>query len=237
VFIVGMPRSGTTLVHQIAASHPLVHGAGELNNLAQVAESLDAAGEEFKEPSIYPPRVRDAAWEYLWRLGALQPGAARVLDKMPGNLHLVAQIALMFPRARVILCRRDARDTCLSCYFQGFASGNIFSFDLRDCGHYHVQNMRLMDHWLKAQPLRMLEVHYEDVTRDLEGQSRRLIDFLGLDWDSRCLEFHQAKTTVLTSSVWQVRQPIYQQSVGRWRHYESHLGPLIEALGNENTKR
>ena len=147
------------------------------------------------------------------------------------NLHHLGLIALLFPSAHVILCRRDPRDTCLSCYFQWFGHGNTFSFDLAHCGHYHVENDRLADHWLRVLPLKMLEVQYEKVVADLEGQSRRLIDFLGLPWDPACLEFHRTQTTVLTSSIWQVRQPIYSKSAGRWRRYERHLGPLFQSLG------
>jgi tetratricopeptide (TPR) repeat protein len=225
VFVVGMPRSGTTLVHQIAGSHPQVYGAGELNHVGRIVMNLeDTSGWTVQS-------LTEASQVHLQRLRSLDPEALRVIDKMPNNLHHLGLIALLFPSARVVLCRRDPRDTCLSCYFQWFGHGNVFSFDLAHCGHYHVENDRLMAHWLRVLPLKMLEVQYENVVADLEGQSRRLIDFLGLPWDSVCLEFHRAQTTVLTSSIWQVRQPIYQKSVGRWRHYERHLGPLLKSLG------
>jgi len=231
VFIVGMPRSGTTLLQQIAASHPLVHGAGELRDIANITKTF--GGTDVKSAALGWDRdsVKTAAEAHLQRLQALNSNAARVIDKMPSNVHRLGLIALLFPSARVIFCRREARDTCLSCYFQWFATGNTFSFDLAHCGHEYLATERLMNEWRNALPLAMLEVQYEELVADLEGQSRRLIDFLGLPWDPACLEFYRNDTTILTSSSWQVRQPIYQGSVGRWRHYERHLGPLLEVLG------
>ncbi len=123
------------------------------------------------------------------------------------------------------------RDNCLSCFFQLFGTGNMFSFDLAHCGHWYKEVDRLAAHWLGVLSLKMMEVQYEEMVADLEGQSRRLIEFLGLPWDPACLEFYRTQNAVLTSSVWQVRQPIYTRSVGRWRHYENHLWPLLEALG------
>jgi tetratricopeptide (TPR) repeat protein len=231
VFIVGMPRSGTTLVQQIAASHRLVHGAGELSDIADITKAL--GGKDVKGAALEWDRssIKEFAGRHIQRLHALSSNASRVIDKMPSNVHRLALIALLFPSARVIFCRRDARDTCLSCYFQWFSTGNTFSFDLAHCGHEYLATERLMTHWKSALPLAMLDVQYEDLVADLEGQSRRLIDFLGLPWDPACLEFYRSRTTILTASSWQVRQPIYQGSVGRWRHYERHLSPLMEVLG------
>ncbi|MGA2439483.1 MAG: tetratricopeptide repeat protein [Tepidisphaeraceae bacterium] len=229
VFIVGMPRSGSTLVHQIAASHPQVHGLGEGTDIYEIAKALkenDAAARSNVEA------VRAAAKKHVQQLRAINGQASRIIDKTLSNVHWLGLICLLFPGARVICCRREARDTCLSCYFQWFAQGNTFSFDLAHCGMEYLQINRLMDHWLAALPIRMLEVQYETLVADLEGQSRRLIDFLGLPWHPGCIEFHRTKTTVLTPSMWQVRQPIYQSSVGRWRHYQRHLGPLMEVLTN-----
>ncbi|MGD0769823.1 MAG: sulfotransferase [Tepidisphaeraceae bacterium] len=229
VFIVGMPRSGSTLVHQIAASHPQVHGLGEGTDVYQIAKALkqnDPASRSNVEA------VRAAAKEHVQQLRAINGEASRIIDKTLSNVHWLGLISLLFPGARVICCRREARDTCLSCYFQWFSQGNTFSFDLAHCGTEYLQINRLMDHWLGSLPIRMLEVQYETLVADLEGQSRRLIDFLGLPWHPGCIEFHRAKTTVLTPSMWQVRQPIYQSSVGRWRHYQRHLGPLMEVLTN-----
>jgi hypothetical protein len=157
--------------------------------------------------------------------------ALRVIDKAPANVERLGLIATLFPSARIILCRRDPRDTCLSCYFQRFATGNLFSLDLAECGRHHVLTDRFIAHWLKVLPLRMLQVQYEDLVADLEGQSRRIISFLGLPWDAACLDFHRNERIVKTASAWQVRQPIYTRSVGRWRNYQWHLGSLFEALG------
>ncbi len=224
VFIVGMLRSGTSLVEQIASSHPDVFGAGELTDIGNIAASLSFA-------RYQPGAINEAAGKQLDRLQALGGSALRVMDKMPANVEHLGLIATLFPSARVILCRRDPRDTCLSCFFQRFSSGNLFSFDLAECGRHHVQTDRLIAHWLKALPLRMLEVQYEDLVADLEGQSRRIISFLGLPWNAACLEFHRTERAVKTASAWQVRQPIYTRSVGRWRNYERHLEPLFESLG------
>jgi tetratricopeptide (TPR) repeat protein len=226
VFIVGMPRSGTSLVEQIASSHPDVFGAGELMDIGNIAAWLSLT-------RCQPGQVRDAACKQLDRLRGLGGSALRVIDKMPASVEHVGLIATLFPFARVILCRRDARDTCLSCFFQRFTTGNLFSFDLAECGRHHVQTDRLIAHWLTVLPSRMLQVQYEDLVADLEGQSRRIVDFLGLPWNPACLDFHQKERTVQTPSTWQVRQPIYTRSVGRWRNYERHLGPLFEALGLE----
>jgi len=223
VFIVGMPRSGTSLVEQIASSHPDVFGAGELMDIGNIAASLGLTQCEAGP-------IKDAAGKQLDRLRVLGGSALRVIDKMPVNVEFLGLIATLFPSARVILCRRDPRDTCLSCFFQRFSAGNLFSFDLTQCGRHHVHTDRFIAHWLKVLPLRMLRVQYEDLVADLEGQSRRIISFLGLPWNAACLEFYRTERTVKTASAWQVRQPIYTRSVGRWRNYERHLGPLFEAL-------
>jgi tetratricopeptide (TPR) repeat protein len=224
VFIVGMPRSGTSLVEQIAASHPDVFGAGELRDIGNIASSLSFTQFE-------PGSINEAAGKQLDRLRLLGGSALRVIDKMPANVEHLGLIATLFPSARVIFCRRDPRDTCLSCFFQQFEAGNLYSFDLIHCGRHHAQTDRFIAHWLKVLPLRMLQVQYEDLVADLEGQSRRIINFLDLPWNPACLDFHRTERTVQTASDWQVRQPIYTRSVGRWRNYERHLGPLIEMVG------
>lgn len=224
VFIVGMPRSGTSLVEQIAASHPDVFGAGELRDVGNIATSLSFS-------QIQPGPINDAARKQRNHLQVLGGSALRVIDKMPANVDYLGLIAMLFPSARVIFCRRDPRDTCLSCFFQNFQAGNLYSFDLANCGRHHVQTDRFIAHWLSVLPLRMLKVQYEDLVADLEGQSRRIISFLDLPWNPACLDFHRTERTVQTASDWQVRQPIYTRSVGRWRNYERHLGPLLKALG------
>jgi tetratricopeptide (TPR) repeat protein len=230
VFVVGMPRSGTTLVEQIAASHPLVFGAGELKTIAEQLLTLDGG------PSHISPRLWDRArvsrvtQAYLASLASKDASAVRVIDKLPDNVLLLGQIAVLFPNARVILCRRDLRDVCLSCYFQHFGDGTDWSFDLASCASRARGVEDVVDHWRDVLPLRVHTVEYENMISDLEGESRRLIAFLGLEWDPACLDFHKADRTVLTASHWQVRQPLYATSAGRWRNYQSHLGSLLAGL-------
>jgi tetratricopeptide (TPR) repeat protein len=228
VFIVGMPRSGTTLVEQICASHSRVYGAGELDDISRIA--LDLAAER-RDQSRLAAASRRAADAHVLRLHRLGRGALRVVDKMPDNAVLVGLIARLFPRARIVYCRRDPLDIALSCYFQLFSEGaQYFSYDLADCGRRCRQVERLAAHWLSLLPLQMIEMNYEKLVADLEGESRRLIEFLGLDWEPACLNFHRTERTIATVSHWQVRQPIYTSSIGRWRHYEKHLGSLFAAL-------
>jgi tetratricopeptide (TPR) repeat protein len=232
VFVVGMPRSGTTLVEQIAASHPRVHGVGETMDVHDIVVRL-----RNRQPGVHPvlwdqAAIRREATAHLERLRTVAGDADRVVDKLPDNVLAVGHIAVLFPRARVIICRRDLRDVGLSCYFQHFNDPTTWSFDLLDCGARAREITRLMDYWTMVRPLRILEVHYEQLVGDLEGQSRRLIDFLGLEWDRACLDFHKTERKVMSASQWQVRQPLYSSSVGRWRHYRHHLGTLFEGLGD-----
>jgi Flp pilus assembly protein TadD len=233
VFIVGMPRSGTSLVEQIAASHSRVFGAGELPDIDRIAMSVAGATEH--TTASYegnPARAGRLAAVHIDRLRRIGGDAQRVTDKMPDNVAHLGLIAVLFPGARVIFCTRDPRDISLSCYFQLFSEGlQTFSYDLADCGRRCLEVERLVAHWRSVLPLRMHEVRYEKLVADLEGESRKLIDFLGLDWEPACLEFHRTERMVATVSHWQVRQPIYDRSVGRWRHYRRHLGPLFEVLG------
>ena len=238
VFIVGMPRSGTTLVEQILASHPDVHGAGELPAFAEeAARALAAAGASPGGLELAPgdsridPATLGAA--YLERVAALAGGKARLVDKMPGNFQNLGLISMALPNARIIHCRRDPVDTCLSCYATRFVSGQPFAYDLAELGQYYRAYAALMDHWRATLPPdRFLEVRYEDVVGDLEGQARRMIAFIGLGWDPAMLSFHETRRPVRTASVNQVRQPLYATSRGRWRPYEAHLQPLLAALGD-----
>lgn len=235
VFIVGMPRSGTTLVEQILANHPKVFGAGELHDLGQLAAGLpgrldDGAGYPECVTLLQVPMVQELAIAHLERLTLLGGGAERVIDKMPENFLHLGIIATLFPQAKVIHCRRDPQDVCLSCFFM-FFSGLNFSWDLDDLGRYYRDYERLMAHWKAVLPVPVLEVVYEDLVANQEQVSRRLVDFCGLEWDERCLKFYESRRTVQTASKLQVRQPIYTKSVGRWRHYAAHLGPLRQALG------
>lgn len=231
VFIVGMPRSGTTLVEQICASHSQIFGAGELDGVSRIAREMLRDG---SNGAPLPHTGRREADKHILALRRLGRNAVRVVDKMPDNILLVGLIARLFPRARIIYCSRDSRDIALSCYFQLFAEGaQHFSYDLTDCGRRCRDVARLAAHWLNVLPLRTIEVNYEKLVADLEGQSKRLIEFLGLDWEPSCLDFHRTQRTVATVSHWQVRQPIYSNSIERWRHYEKHLGPLFATLAGD----
>ncbi|MDE2515139.1 MAG: sulfotransferase [Rhodospirillales bacterium] len=231
VFVVGMPRSGTSLVEQIAASHSQVFGAGERKDIDRILRDLDGAATAPGPDGWDRDAVLREAAAHIAHLRDLGPGAARVIDKLPDNARVLGQIAALFPGARVILCRRDLRDVCLSCYFQHFADPLVWTTDQAELALRARETVRLMTHWQRVLPLRMMEMRYESLVADLEGESRRLIAFLGLEWEASCLNFHQTERAVVTSSLWQVRQPLYATSVGRWRQYRDHLGPLLAGLG------
>lgn len=229
-FIVGMPRSGTTLVEQIAASHKDVAGLGERRDLNTIlmTESGDLA--IVPTPGLADGMKQRAA-AVVAEIEAQASGARRIINKMPDNILFLGQIAMLFPRAKIIVCNRDLRDVCWSCYTQAFEGpGMLWTDTLEECAERAQMTHRLMEHWRKVLPIQVLDIQYETLVNDLEGQSRRLIDFLGLPWDPACLEFQKTERPVLTASVWQVRQPLYSTSVGRWRRYRSHLGPLLEGL-------
>lgn len=223
VFIIGMPRSGTSLIEQILASHPAVHGAGELPLLPDLVKNLGG------------PPTADAFLQlgqsYCQKLRALAPQARHVVDKMPMNFLHAGLIHLALPQAKIIHIHRNALDTCFSCYSLMFAGDLPFTYDLGELGRYYRGYERLMAHWHAVLPAgTILDIQYEDVIADLEGQARRLIAHCGLDWDERCLSFHETKRAVSTASLYQVRQPIYRTSVGKAKTYEHWLAPLKAAL-------
>jgi tetratricopeptide (TPR) repeat protein len=239
VFVVGMPRSGTSLVEQIIASHPQGYGAGELDfwekafeifSGAPLAGSADATaiGSNARDGGSRGADVIERlAREYLERPGARAGAALRVVDKMPANFLHLGLIHAVFPRARIIHMQRDPLDTCLSLYFQNFFHLHPWASDLGDLVQYYQQYLRVTDHWRVVLPeISLLEVPYEALIADQEQWTRRILAFVGLHWDPRCLDFHETRRTVITASRWQVRQKIYAASVGRWRRYEGHIGPL-----------
>jgi hypothetical protein len=230
VFIAGMPRSGTSLVEQIAASHPRVFGAGERKDVMEMVLRLNG-DRGFVWPTQWDlGQFRTETEDHIRHLRVIGGDVDRVIDKLPDNIQLLGQIRIMFPNARIIICRRDLRDVCVSCFTTRFGDPIAWSNDLRECAQRAVEIERLTEHWRSVLPGPVLEVSYEAMVGNLEAESRRLIDFLGLDWDPACLEFHKTPRLVTTSSAWQVRQPLYDSSVGRWQRYRKHLGPMLEVL-------
>lgn len=236
-FVVGMPRSGTTLVEQILAAHPAVFGAGELKAMQAIVDRVKRAD---ATPVGYPQLVDSLSAadcetlgrQYLDAVRVKAPMARRIVDKMPSNFLYAGLIRLILPQARIIHIRRDAMDTCLSCYTKLFAGEQRFSYDQTELGRFYKSYEGVMAHWRALLPAEnFLEVRYEDVVADLEGQARRMIAFLGLDWDPACLTYYKNERQILTASFDQVRKPIYRSSVGRWKAYADHLGPLMAALG------
>ena len=237
VFLVGMPRSGSSLIEQILASHPQVHGAGELAALeAASAAEFHPFGRRGPFPEGVPVLDGDAlqrmAHAYIARLPTLAGGKIRVVDKLPGNFFRIGLIRMILPNAKIIHTMRDPVDTCVSCYSKWFTSSHDYSYNLAELGRYYSRYSELMDHWRSVLPCgAMLDVSYEDVVNDLEGQARRLIDYCGLAWDDRCLSFHKTSRPVKTASAVQVRRPLFRSSLQRWRRYEADLGPLLQELG------
>ena len=230
VFIVGMPRSGTSLTEQILASHPAVVGAGELPFWNGAFTAYRKA--EIKGP-IDANLIPGMAADYLERLAAECDGGARVVDKMPANFLYAGLLHAAFPRARIIHMQRHPLDTCLSIYFQNFFNMGPYANDLEDLAHYYGEYLRVMNHWRALLPATaLLEIPYEALIEDQEGWSRRMVEFIGLPWDPKCLDFHQTDRVVITASKWQVRQKIHAASAGRWRNYEKYVAPLREALGD-----
>lgn len=235
IFIVGMPRSGTTLVEQILASHPAVHAGDELPFITRIASTTRTfAGQPIGYPD-YLPRLtladcEDMARIYLDELRALAPRAAYVTDKMPHNFQFLGLMHHLFPHAPIIHCLRDPLDVCLSCYFQDFASYHNYAYDLVHLGQHYRQYQRTMTHFRDTLNVPMFESQYETLVDEPEERSRALLEHCGLPWDDRCLRSHESGRKSKTASYDQIRQPIYKRSSQRWRNYESHLLPLIEAL-------
>jgi hypothetical protein len=232
-----MPRSGTSLVEQILASHPDVHAQGELDDIGLIFESLPAAV-GIDSPvvqcldSLTGDMLDGLARRYLDRIAGNAGKARRVTDKMPHNFLYLGLIDLLFPRARVLHCVRDPLDTCVSCYVQQLGEFHAYAGDLANLGRYYRQYRHLMAHWKSALRLPMLEVCYEDLVADQRAVTESMLEFCGLGWDDRVLRFYESGRLTVTQSYQQVRRPMYQSSVGRWKNYNKFLGPLKEALGD-----
>ncbi|TWT34802.1 tetratricopeptide repeat-containing sulfotransferase family protein [Blastopirellula retiformator] len=234
IFIVGMPRSGTTLVEQILSSHPEVCGAGELMDITDLTLSMPRRlGVDVRYPQAVEKLdgvlVKEMAESYLGQLRSRSSAAKRVTDKMPTNFRHLGFVAMLFPRAHIINVRRDSRDVCISCFRQNLDWPYC---DLEACARYYRQYLRLMSHWKEATPLKILDIQYEELVADPDRVSRQLVEFCGLPWDDSCLRFHASNRAVQTPSKWQVRQPVYHSSVGAWKRYQKHLGPLEEVLAD-----
>lgn len=239
VFVLGMPRSGTSLVEQIIAAHPQAHGYGEMAEISRIARAMPArVGSIQRWPealsALNPSALQSAALDYLRALEKRDASdALRWVDKAPLNFYHVGLIALMFPQATIIWCRRDPRDICVSIYGENFALEQPFATDLGDLGFFFREYMRLMRHWCVLLGDRLHECVYEELVAQPEAGARALVAAAGLPWHDACLNFHESDRAVLTPSRWQVRQPIYSRGVGRWRRYEHRLAPLVAALGDE----
>ncbi len=228
VLIVGMPRSGTSLTEQIIASHPEAAGAGELRFWG---EQFKANRKPLLSGNHEAALLATLASEYEQRLRRYSSKGTRVVDKMPHNFTLIGLIHEVFPQAKFIHTRRNPVDTCLSIYFHYLNSSHAYATSLENLAFYYREYERLMQHWRSALPSdRLLEVSYEDLIDNQSEWSRRIIEFIGLEWDERCLDFHKTERSVGTYSNWQVRQKIYHSSKARWRHYEKHLEPLLGLL-------
>jgi tetratricopeptide (TPR) repeat protein len=241
IFILGMPRSGSTLVEQILASHPQAIGTGEVGEIPEFFARWEArasagrtraglSGDHWAAPPILLDEAaaqRQAA-EFLAL--AAQTGAERITVKNLANHFYVGLIATLFPGARIIYCRREPLDVCLSCYFQNFESAD-FAWSLADIGFYYRRYANLMDHWRRVLPAPIHEVSYEELVQDQEKVTRALLAYCGLNWDERCLAYFKTRRAVRTASALQVRQPLFKGAIGRWKFYRAHLGPLFAALG------
>lgn len=235
VFIVGMPRSGTSLLEQMLVSHPEIEGAGELSTIEEIAdklpEMLDLEGDYLDVFKALSQSIcNTVAQNYLDVLSEVCRTSRYVTDKMPQNFFFLGLISILFPQAKIIHCRRDARDTCLSGFFQDFAQRHRYSTDLRSIALYYKQYERLMAHWVEVLDIPIYDIYYEDIVNDQATEIRKLLTHLEVNWDERCIQFFRSDRLVNTASYDQVRQPIYSHSVGRWQHYKNHLTPLLEVL-------
>ena len=237
IFIVGLPRSGSTLLEQILASHPLVEGTAELPDIGRAITEITRRHPEQRYPHALA-RISDAELaglgrDYLDRTRRHRSGKPFFTDKMPNNFASVGLIRLILPQARIIDARRHPLDSCLGCFRQHFAQGQSFTYDLEELADFYLEYRRMMTHWEAALPGAVLELRYEDMVRSQEAETRRLLAFCGLPWDERCLRFHETERAVRTASSEQVRMPLYDSALGRWRNYRAQLSPLIEILEPE----
>jgi tetratricopeptide (TPR) repeat protein len=241
IFVVGMPRSGSSLTEQVLASHSMVHGAGELKDIEAVINTMTRAPDA-DSPALMPQEVADEAWvgygrSYMLRMAGLageqglRPKGKRTVDKQPFNFFHLGFMSHLLPDAKFIHSQRHPLDTLLSCYFQNFANGVEFSFSIEGLASYYRLYRQMMDHWEQALPGRIFHLQYEQLVADPERVTRELLEFCELPWEESCLDFSKTERKVTTASSWQVRQPLYQRSVHRHEKYRDYLQPLIDELG------
>lgn len=238
VFVVGLPRSGTSLVERILASHPDVHGAGELEQVHLIAEKIKrVTGAQNPGPddlaSLESGYLHHLAVQYINHLESLNKNAKRIIDKMPGNLMYLGLISTLFPGAKIIHCVRNPLDTCLSCYFQRFNRSNAlaYTFNLDALAFTWQQQEKLMDHWKSVLPVPIMDVTYEDVVNDFDSIAKSLLEFCDLEWDESVRSYHKSEDVCYTASYEQVRKPLYKSSLNRWLNYKPHIQSLIAQLG------
>ncbi|MDE2219645.1 MAG: sulfotransferase, partial [Gammaproteobacteria bacterium] len=237
IFVIGLPRSGSTLIEQILASHPQVEGTMELPNILNIVRDLNGpapadAGYPARLAALPAGALAALGERYLAETAPLRQGRARFIDKLPNNFSHVGLIHAILPHATLIDARRHPLDCCLSLYRQHFAEGQSFSYDLGDLGRYYRSYLQTMAHWDAVLPGKVLHVQYERMVRDPETQIRRLLQHCGLPFEPACLSFHETRRAVRTASAEQVRQPIYSSSIGYWKHFAADLEPLRAALGD-----
>lgn len=236
IFVVGMPRSGTTLIEQTLASHPAIFGAGELGLLGELARRAEGLSLEEPDSAATCQTLREFGQEYLERARALAAGKAYISDKMPENYQYLWLIRLMLPEAKIIHALRDPLDTCFSCFALPFSSGHEYSYDLGQLGHQYLRYRRLMQHWRTVLPAHSIyDLRYENHVAEPEREARRLLDHLGIAWDPACLRFYDTERAVATSSVAQVRRPMYTSSIARWKHFERYLQPLLQIINHDGS--
>ncbi len=235
ILVVGLPRSGSTLIEQILASHSMVEGTMELPDLSRVISGLNRhspRGVEYPEAvrNLDEAAARSLGQSYIESTRRYRTGKAYFIDKMPNNFSSIGFLHLILPNAKVIDARRHPLDSCLGSYKQLFFKGQSFTYDQFELGHYYLEYRRIMDHWREVLPGKVLDLHYEQMVTDQENQTRRLLEHCGLPWEDQCLRFYETDRAINTASSEQVRQPIYTKAVNFWRNYEAHLGELIETL-------
>jgi tetratricopeptide (TPR) repeat protein len=239
VFIIGMPRSGTTLVEQILSRHPDVYAAGEIGHLGVLIRGHFIQQLQSRFPQQFerlaPATLKQLGNQYCDIIAGYDKNARYVTNKTPHNFLYVGMIRLMLPNAKIIHCTRNPLDTCFSCYANSFRKGQDYANSLNDLGRYYGLYYELMQHWRQLEVSDIIEINYEDLVKDQKQQTRRLLDACDLEWNNACLDFHKSDRAVMTASVNQVRSGLYNKSIQRWKHFESHLGPLIDVLGNALT--